>query len=213
MVCADSDGVYGSSFLLPRSADDLLKRRLMHQTWAEATFGIMGRSTDFMSAMLTTWFVNAHFFGDYADNVRRYFRLVRDEDLFLTHALINPQVDRSKPPSQQPDPYTYLGVVRGPTRISRPRGQDAGDRRTVCGRDPVWPSGEHAGGKVRGRLCDPDEYQGAADGGREPLTRETPMTIHRLAVRRGTIVISTTLVPWKGCSSTRMSSASATSGR
>lgn len=102
----------GTQFLVPKSKDDLKKRRLMHQEWAEASYGFMGRSTDFMSAMLLGWYANAEFFGDYAENVKKYFEFVRREDLYLTHVLINPQVDRSQPPSKQPDEFTYLGVVR-----------------------------------------------------------------------------------------------------
>jgi len=100
----------GAQFLLPRTHADLEQRRRAHQLWAEATYGLMGRSTDFMSAMLTAWQINAHFFGDAADRVRAYFAEVRENDLFLTHALADPPVDRSKPPSQQPDKFTYLGV-------------------------------------------------------------------------------------------------------
>jgi len=101
----------GTQFLLPRTREDLLKRRKMHKLWADATLGLMGRTTDFIGAMLTAWAANAHFFGDTADRVRAYFEYVRENDLFLTHALADPPVDRSKPPSGQPDPFTYLGVV------------------------------------------------------------------------------------------------------
>ena len=100
----------GAQFLLPRTAADLAQRRQLHQLWADATYGLMGRSTDFMGAMLTAWQINADFFGDTADRVRAYFTEVREKDLFLTHALADPPVDRSKPPSQQPDKFTYLGV-------------------------------------------------------------------------------------------------------
>lgn len=113
MLSSGADGnSYGNSLLIPQSQDDLLKRRKMHQAWAEHTYGMMGRSTDFMNAMLTAWYISADYFGPYADNVRSYYEYVRDNDIFLTHVLINPQVDRSKPPSEQPDPFTYLGVVR-----------------------------------------------------------------------------------------------------
>jgi len=100
-----------TQFLVPYTQEDLLKRRRMHKLWADATFGLMGRTTDFIGAMLTAWYANAEFFGDTAELVRAYFAYVRDNDLFLTHALADPPVDRSKPPSQQPDPFTYLGVV------------------------------------------------------------------------------------------------------
>ncbi len=102
----------GTSFLIPKSREDLFIRRKMHQDWAEMTYGMMGRSTDFMNAMLTAWYINADFFGPYAGNVRNYFEYVRENDLYLTHVLIDPQVDRGKPPFEQPDEYTYLGVVR-----------------------------------------------------------------------------------------------------
>ncbi|PTQ55807.1 MAG: 4-hydroxyphenylacetate 3-monooxygenase [Candidatus Carbobacillus altaicus] len=102
----------GSSFLVPRSREDLLKRRLQAKLWAEQTYGLMGRSPDFLNAMLTAWYINRDFFGPYADNVKRYFEYIRDHDLYLTHVLIDPQVDRSKPPSEQPDTFTSLGVVR-----------------------------------------------------------------------------------------------------
>ncbi len=52
----------GNSFLVPKSKEDLALRRLMHRDWAEETYGMMGRSTDFMSAMLTAWYVNSDFF-------------------------------------------------------------------------------------------------------------------------------------------------------
>jgi 4-hydroxyphenylacetate 3-monooxygenase oxygenase component len=109
---AETNQWEGTQFLLPRSKDDLRKRRLMHKEWADATFGMMGRSSDFMTAMLAAWYINASYFGEYADNVKKYFKYVKENDLYLTHVLINPQVDRSQPPSKQPDEFTYLGVVK-----------------------------------------------------------------------------------------------------
>ncbi len=102
----------GTQYLVPRSKEELKKRSRLHQEWAKATYGFMGRSTDFMSAQLLGWYANAEFFGEYADNVKNYFDYIRKNDLYLTHVLINPQVDRSQPPSKQPDEFTYLGVVK-----------------------------------------------------------------------------------------------------
>jgi 4-hydroxyphenylacetate 3-monooxygenase len=42
----------GVDFLVPQSVHDLQRRREFHQIWAEATFGLMGRTTDFLSAIL-----------------------------------------------------------------------------------------------------------------------------------------------------------------
>lgn len=107
-----TDDPVGVQYLVPRSREDLARRRRMHKVWADATLGLMGRTTDFIGAMLTAWYINADFFGDRADLVRSYFEHVRENDLFLTHALADPPVDRSKPAYEQPDPFTYLGVQR-----------------------------------------------------------------------------------------------------
>ncbi len=108
---SDHDQGVGVEFLVPMSVEDLQRRQAMHQIWADATFGLMGRSTDFMSAILTGFWIHADRFGSGADNLRWYYKYVRDNDLFLTHTLVDPPVDRSKPPSEQPDPYINLGVV------------------------------------------------------------------------------------------------------
>jgi 4-hydroxyphenylacetate 3-monooxygenase oxygenase component len=106
----------GLSFLPPQSYEDLVARRKMMQVWANATFGLMGRSPDFLNVTVTAFYEARDFFASfdpkYADNITNYYEYVRENDLFLTHALIDPQVDRSKPASQQDDPYTCLGIVR-----------------------------------------------------------------------------------------------------
>lgn len=106
----------GTAFMAPRSHADLLKRREAFQLWAEATFGLMGRSPDFMNTVLIAFAEARDVFARggerYADNLVRYYEYVRENDLFLSHALISPQTDRSKSSSQQVDPHLHMGVVR-----------------------------------------------------------------------------------------------------
>lgn len=196
-------GLVGTSFLVPSSKEDLLTRRKMHQAWAEATFGMMGRSTDFVSAMLTAWFIGADFFGDYAQNVRDYYRHVRDNDLFLTHALINPQVDRSKPPSQQPDPFTYVGVVRETKDGLVVRGA-----KMLATAGPysdeifVWPFGRHGKGDERYAIAFaiPTDAKGVRLICREPLAQPN-IYDHPLSSRYdemdAIVVFDDVLVPWE----------------
>jgi len=91
----------GLSFIEPRSVDDLMRRRQMVKTWMDATCGMFGRSPDFMNVFLTGLASAADVFGQFADNLRTYHALAREGDLCLTHTLVNPQVDRSKPVEQQ----------------------------------------------------------------------------------------------------------------
>ena len=53
----------GLSFLIPRSRDDLVRRRAAMQVWAEATFGLMGRSPDYLNTVLVAFVDAPEFFA------------------------------------------------------------------------------------------------------------------------------------------------------
>lgn len=108
-------GRVARSHQVPFSAADLQARGDAFRLNAQQSYGMMGRTPDFMNALLTAWNIGADVFGQresaYADNVRNYIKKVADEDLCLTHALINPQVDRSKTAGGLDDPDISLHVV------------------------------------------------------------------------------------------------------
>ena len=95
----------GLSFIEPRSVEDLIRRRDMVKIWMDATCGMFGRSPDFLNVMLTGLAAAAPAFGRadsrFADNIRAYHVEARERDLCMTHTLLNPQVDRSRPVEQQ----------------------------------------------------------------------------------------------------------------
>ena len=111
----DSGDDAGLSFIIPRSHSDLVRRREAMRVWADATFGLMGRSPDYLNTLLAAFADADDFFAEcgprFAENVQSYYRYCRDHDLFLTHAIVNPQVDRSKSSAEQADEYAHLGVV------------------------------------------------------------------------------------------------------
>lgn len=114
--CSPTSGQpVGVSFLIPRTQDDLARRRRMIKTWADATYGMMGRSADFLNTMVMAWAAKSDYFAQQspacAERVLRYYEYCRERDVFLTHALIDPQVDRSKNRAEQADPYQCLGIV------------------------------------------------------------------------------------------------------
>jgi len=49
--------------------------------------------------------------GARAGTLADYYRYARDNDLYLTYVIINPQADRSKGPSEQQDRFLTAGVV------------------------------------------------------------------------------------------------------
>ena len=105
-----------TSFLIPYTRDDLVKKRRHFKLRADHNFGFMGRAPDFMNQFVTGWHLAADRFARagarFGENATRYYEYVREHDLFLTHMLINPQIDRGKTSAQQEDPFLHLGRVR-----------------------------------------------------------------------------------------------------
>jgi len=95
----------GTSFLVPRSVEDLERRGRMMKAWADRSFGLLGRTGDYLNACLVAlseaqdWFAQAD--PKFGENARRYYEKVREEDLLLTHTLVPPQANRSVTASQQ----------------------------------------------------------------------------------------------------------------
>ena len=89
----------GLSFIIPRTQEDLLRRSAMMLRWARATCGMMGRSPDFMNVTFAAWAAAADYFAQgrpaFGENMRRYYEYIRENDLTLTHSLINLQRSRT----------------------------------------------------------------------------------------------------------------------
>jgi len=88
----------GMSFIVPRTREELEGRRVMMLNWARTTCGMMGRSPDFMNVTFAAWNAAADYFArgrpEFADNMRRYYEYISENDLVLTHSLINLQRSR-----------------------------------------------------------------------------------------------------------------------
>ncbi|HWN92939.1 MAG TPA: 4-hydroxyphenylacetate 3-hydroxylase N-terminal domain-containing protein, partial [Verrucomicrobiae bacterium] len=54
-TCVDPvrGGRIGAMWLIPRSAEDLGRRRAVHRFWAEGSYGLMGRTPDHVASVLT----------------------------------------------------------------------------------------------------------------------------------------------------------------
>ncbi|WP_091743231.1 4-hydroxyphenylacetate 3-hydroxylase family protein [Phenylobacterium immobile] len=105
-----------TSFMVAKSREDVVKKRRHFKVRADQHFGLMGRVPDFMNAFVLAWNFQADHYAKtnakYGENARRYYEYCRENDLFLTHVLVNPQIDRSRTSANQEDPYLHLGRVR-----------------------------------------------------------------------------------------------------
>ena len=100
---------------LPGSYEALVKRRKGLEAWTELHAGFMGRAPDHVASCIAGMYMGLEVFEAYDANRGRaladYYRYARDNDLYLTYVIINPQADRSKSAAQQADPFLSAGVV------------------------------------------------------------------------------------------------------
>ena len=89
----------GLSFLTPRTIEDLERRRVMMQHWARTTCGMMGRSPDFMNVNMMAMAAAGDYFAqnrpEFKQNMQNYYEFIRENDLVLTHTLLNLQRNRA----------------------------------------------------------------------------------------------------------------------
>jgi 4-hydroxyphenylacetate 3-monooxygenase len=100
---------------LARDYAELVERRRALEAWAGLHYGFMGRSPDHVASCIAGMYMGLELFEAYdrkrAAAVHDYYRFARDNDLFLTYVIINPQADRSKAAHAQADPFLAAGVV------------------------------------------------------------------------------------------------------
>ena len=89
----------GLSFIMPQELGDLERRRRMFYHWARFHGGMMGRTPDYVNTAFVAMAAAAPYFAqdrpEFGENVRRYYELIREQDLCLTHTLVNPQRSRA----------------------------------------------------------------------------------------------------------------------
>src|SRR5262249_52625513 len=104
------------AYQIPHSHADLAARRVFSETWAEATFGLMGRTPDHVAGFFCGYAATPGIFAaagkHFADNVVAFYEQLRDQHLYASYAIVPPQIDRSKPAHKQSDPTLCAGVVK-----------------------------------------------------------------------------------------------------
>jgi len=96
-----------TSFLTPRTPEDLDQRHRAFKLWADRSLGMLGRTPDYLNSALMALAAAADWFAQadpaFGANIRAYYEQVREDDLLCTHTLIPPQANRAVSGSQQAD--------------------------------------------------------------------------------------------------------------
>ncbi|MFZ0382347.1 MAG: 4-hydroxyphenylacetate 3-hydroxylase N-terminal domain-containing protein [Solirubrobacteraceae bacterium] len=101
-----ADRLVNVTHLIPREYEDLVRRRRAFELVAALSGGMMGRTPDYLNVTFAcfagrseVWARRFNQAG--AGNLVSYQEYMRDADLSTTHALMNPQVDRTKAEAEQ----------------------------------------------------------------------------------------------------------------
>ncbi|MDC9607146.1 4-hydroxyphenylacetate 3-hydroxylase family protein [Xenorhabdus griffiniae] len=107
---------YHISTLAPSNHEDLKRKRESYKAVADLSFGMLGRTPDFINCALAAMARNAHVLGsgqfaDFSDNAVRYYEKCRRNHLFIGHGAVNPQIDRGISLGSQENSYCGVRVV------------------------------------------------------------------------------------------------------
>lgn len=211
LVCRDNElgEPIGRAFEIPKTAAHLASKRQAYIAWASSNCGMMGRSPDFLNVMVAALAAKRDFFAEggemRAEAMVGYYEFVARNDLFLTHALLDPQLDKGKLRHQQSDPGICLRVVEetadgiilnGIKRIAT--AAPFADEILVWPFPPTFQAGEEAYANV---FAVPMNTPGLKTFCRPSFTRNGPRRDFPLSSRfdemDATVVFDHVLVPWE----------------
>lgn len=95
---------YNAMWLRPRSAADLEKRNALHRAWAQCSYGLFGRSADHVAGWITGMSCMPSVFerqgSRYVENIEKYYRYARENDLYIAYAVVTPAGAKSSDPTK-----------------------------------------------------------------------------------------------------------------
>jgi len=99
---------------LPKSYAELADRREALIKWQEPHLGFLGRSPDHVASAIAAMYMSADVYDEIdparGQAVRDYYQYARDNDLYLTYTIVNPQTNKTQATHEQDEDLT-LAVV------------------------------------------------------------------------------------------------------
>lgn len=97
----DAGNARSVMFLAPKTVEDLAKKRQIYEEVARESYGMLGRTPDFINTGVAILDQYADVLGsddkiDFAQNAKNWTKHVKRDDTFVSHAIQNPQLNRQK---------------------------------------------------------------------------------------------------------------------
>jgi 4-hydroxyphenylacetate 3-monooxygenase len=103
------------SWMMPKNLAELVERREAMERWSAQTCGMLGRSPDHVASTFVGFRMGLDVYE--ANDPKRaaamsdYFDYISENDMFLSYVIINPQADKAKSASGQPDQHLVASIV------------------------------------------------------------------------------------------------------
>jgi len=102
--------------MIPRSKEDLIKRRKGLSLSANNTFGHLGRSPDHVASFFAGFASDPGFFAEsdpkFGENLTRFQKKISQDNAYVSYVIIPPQIDRSKTAQDLNDSYLAAGIFK-----------------------------------------------------------------------------------------------------
>ncbi|MEP7029403.1 MAG: 4-hydroxyphenylacetate 3-hydroxylase N-terminal domain-containing protein, partial [Pseudolabrys sp.] len=116
MSYEEDGGRHSIYFLRARSREDLQRRTIGHRRIADLTYGMFGRSPDHVASFVTGMTMKRDELKSpvgFPDNLLKYYKFIRDNDVYTVYAVLPPQAARNPDFYQKQNlPIPTLRVVR-----------------------------------------------------------------------------------------------------
>lgn len=111
----EGDNRYSKTFYPPKSKQDLKEKRQVYYDISNESHGMLGRTPDFLNPGLMSLYFHSDFLGEnkyanFTSNAKDYYIYAKNKDIFVSHASINPQIDRSKKISEIENKYSGVYI-------------------------------------------------------------------------------------------------------
>jgi len=112
----DGGTTCATSYMIPKSADDVKKRGQAFYEWATWSNGMFGRTPDYKNASVMAFAAAAEFLTEgrpeFADHMRNYYDYIKTNDKVLTHTLINPTFNYEQAKAGRSSDKVALQIVK-----------------------------------------------------------------------------------------------------
>ncbi len=125
VMTTEEDGeTFSTYFLLPRTREDLQRRFETHRRIASWTYGLLGRSPDNFPSYVSGLVMDPPMFDrirqGFGENIVKYYKHMRSNDIFASHTVTNPQGWRMPNPAdtQKRTPPTLRVVAEDDSGVT-----------------------------------------------------------------------------------------------